>query len=505
MENWIKYVGAFIALASLAARVIQEDLKRTRLRYYLRPMKAPEGHRASILTVVNTGRSTARNVLVYISPRHPETDEPPMVSPRPMVATDERWHTAQSPNRNDLIVRFPELHPSDRFNVSFAWKGGAEVFTRKQKDCFRISYEYGTSNKLLRLFGRVHSFWWWKRVKENNTDELVLPTLPIHMIAQEVILNSDQQMLERLVNPNRTILKVGREMASIVLELQRDALDESIKSASILRKALFVAKKLDIESSIAWIESELEGYRGEVEIPDYRHVVGRTTARTATQVLPVIFEDPELSRLTSTFNLPISITEIESLLEGRSPGMLLAIPLPPSLQTTFSSFTPFSAIFMFEMDYSQIEHIQQSVRTNILNWALKLEEEGVLGEGYSFSEEELERGNGIVINIYGDASNVQIQQAGDFANQHQTIAAPLNEELIRYMDKVTEQLETLELDENGRNEIVAELRTISVQLESPSPKKSIIAQALGGLLRILSSVAAHELVQEGIALISSLV
>ena len=175
MENWIKYVGAFIALASLAARVIQEDLKRTRLRYYLRQMKAPEGHRASILTVVNSGRSTAKNVLVYISPRHPETDEAPIVT-HATIATDEKYEYTRSPDRNDLIVRFPELHPSDRFNVLFAWKDGAKVFTRNQKNSFRISYEYGTSNKLFRMFGRVHKFWFWQRCQEARNDARNPPT-----------------------------------------------------------------------------------------------------------------------------------------------------------------------------------------------------------------------------------------------------------------------------------------------------------------------------------------
>lgn len=178
MTNWTA-IGALATAGSvfigLLARFIQEDLKRTRLRYYLRQMKAPERHRASILTVVNSGRSTAKNVLVYISPRHPETDEPPLVT-KAIVATDERWRTDQSQNRNDLIVRFPELHPSDRFNVLFAWEGGAEEFTKKQKNSFRISYEYGTSNKLFRMFGRVHRFWFWQRCWEARNDARNPPT-----------------------------------------------------------------------------------------------------------------------------------------------------------------------------------------------------------------------------------------------------------------------------------------------------------------------------------------
>ncbi|MEO0541525.1 MAG: hypothetical protein AAFZ80_11770, partial [Cyanobacteria bacterium P01_A01_bin.105] len=66
-------------------------------------------------------------------------------------------------------------------------------------------------------------------------------------------------------------------MNSLVLELQRDALDSSISVLDILRKAYVVARKLDIEQFQKWIELELNGYN-EHSIPDYRSVKGQLRA-----------------------------------------------------------------------------------------------------------------------------------------------------------------------------------------------------------------------------------
>lgn len=171
MTDWTA-IGAVATAASvfigLLARYIQEDLKRTRLRYYLRPATAPEDDQnAAILTVVNVGRSTAKDVLCYLSPGNDDCSEPPS-EVRGRIETDET--ACGKSEGHALIVKVPVLHPCDRFKVLLVWKGGVKKYTRKHRDRFRISYEYGTSNKLLRMFGRVHMFWWWQRCKEDKRD-----------------------------------------------------------------------------------------------------------------------------------------------------------------------------------------------------------------------------------------------------------------------------------------------------------------------------------------------
>lgn len=176
--NWVA-LGAITTAGSvfigILARYIQEDLKRTRLRYYLRSMKAPDPERhEAILTVVNVGRSSAKDVLCYLSPGCDDCSDPPR-EVEGTIETDEQ--SFGKSEGHALIVRVPVLHPSDRFRVLLSWKGGVTECTRKYRDRFRISYEFGTSNKLFRFFGRVHRFWWWQRRREDKKDSSHPPSL----------------------------------------------------------------------------------------------------------------------------------------------------------------------------------------------------------------------------------------------------------------------------------------------------------------------------------------
>ena len=59
-------------------------------------------------------------------------------------------------------------------------------------------------------------------------------------------------------------------MASIVIELQKEALDGDIPLSDLLRKALVVARKLKVKEFDIWVSKELEGYSDNSEIPNYR-------------------------------------------------------------------------------------------------------------------------------------------------------------------------------------------------------------------------------------------
>jgi hypothetical protein len=169
--------GAVIgALLGGFARAVQEDLRRTRLRYYLRPVRldqlSPDSHAAK-LTVRNVGRSTAREILVYLSPRDPRLQASAKV-----IDVEVAKDVVGPPPTNEghaAIVSIPALPPSDLFTVTLRWLSGAKEFPWRDRDCFRISYEFGTSNKLFRMFGRVHKFWWWQRCHQDRLDKLRQP------------------------------------------------------------------------------------------------------------------------------------------------------------------------------------------------------------------------------------------------------------------------------------------------------------------------------------------
>jgi len=61
---------------------------------------------------------------------------------------------------------------------------------------------------------------------------------------------------------------------SLVEQLQAEALDRSVPTEDLLRKAKVVAAKLDLPDFLAWIEKELGGYDAGDAVPSYRVVSG---------------------------------------------------------------------------------------------------------------------------------------------------------------------------------------------------------------------------------------
>ena len=64
-----------------------------------------------------------------------------------------------------------------------------------------------------------------------------------------------------------------------------------------------------------------------------------------------------------------------------------------------------------QLDAAQLQGILDSVRTTILEWSLKLEEDGILGDGMSFSREEKQLASSNTYHIetfIGQVSNSQI-------------------------------------------------------------------------------------------------
>ena len=67
-------------------------------------------------------------------------------------------------------------------------------------------------------------------------------------------------------------------MKSLVLELQREAMNPNSRLSDVLRKAMVVATKLKVQDLRVWVESELKGYSKDEEIPSYRKVNGTLKA-----------------------------------------------------------------------------------------------------------------------------------------------------------------------------------------------------------------------------------
>lgn len=208
-------------------------------------------------------------------------------------------------------------------------------------------------------------------------------------------------------------------MDSLVLELQRDALDRSIHITDLLRKALLVSRKLKIKDIEAWIYSELNGYKENL-IPEYRIVYGELKAFNPYVGWIPVTVDKQLDQMIRRQNVFLSVSQIESLADKSEGGNFVI-----KFQSTQANMIMRLMGEQFEPAlYVPTHHlirIIDTTKTKILEFALDLEEKGVLGNGIVFSKDDQIRAQTInynTINIQ-HMENSQIQQDSDGASQRQ--------------------------------------------------------------------------------------
>ena len=280
-------------------------------------------------------------------------------------------------------------------------------------------------------------------------------------------------------------------MGSIVIELQKDSLNSSLQISDLLRKALFVAKKLEIKEFETWISNELGGYKKVENIPDYRIVTGQVKAWNQFHGwVPVLFEDPIHARSASESDVGQSISALEELLQGDSG--LLAIPFPPEIVHEIARATGNRPTeIVLQVQRSGIRSILDTVRTIVLNWSLQLEKDEIVGEGLTFSNEEknsASRSTYNVNNFFGPVEHSKFQQDVNKGIQSELISDFNYGKLLDFLETFSKSIPDLNLQQDIFEETKSDIQSVKSQLNSPRPKKSIIQNGLLSLKRILENV-----------------
>lgn len=214
-------------------------------------------------------------------------------------------------------------------------------------------------------------------------------------------------------------------MTSLVLELQRAAMDQTQEVAAILRKAMVVASKLRLDDFRDWCTDEMNGYIKR-SVPPYRKVRGQLKAfNPYNGWVPVMMEDVDLQNTLSERAIGQAISELEHLLKEKGDGAL-QVPLPHDiLMKVFGNSESFhlGMVPTLLVGRNQLAGTVQAVRNKVLEWSLDLEQKGILGEGMTFSADEVKRASGAVYNIgtfsgvIGDVTSSTLQ-FGNYNSLH---------------------------------------------------------------------------------------
>ncbi len=281
-------------------------------------------------------------------------------------------------------------------------------------------------------------------------------------------------------------------MKALVLDLQKEAYDSNTSISTLLRKAYVVARKLKTNDFEVWINSELNGYKcSNDEIPEYRMIRGEVKGWNPYHGwIPVILDDTKLANLLSVRRLSDPITNLEVLTKSDQDS--LTITFNNDVRKSIAHWVDFDTKFQMFFSKSQVESIIESVRNIVLEWSLKLEEDGILGEGMKFtdSEKNIAQKNNYTTNVFnGNVTNSQIQQNSNNSTQNMSVDIVDKQEVERLIGMIKDNIKDIKLGEEEINDINSQIKTIESILETKKPKKSMITECFTTIRSILEGVA----------------
>jgi len=192
-------------------------------------------------------------------------------------------------------------------------------------------------------------------------------------------------------------------MAGLVEEIQALSLDPTVSISDLLRRVKLAAVKLSLQDTVDWVDRELKGYEDKDEVPDYRQVVGELKAHSPYHgVLPVHWTNEVFKDIC---NRPIfqSISSIENLKGDGQGSVMVKVGFIAEMMNKANG-TPGTDYYVHVPQNALINIVDQ-VRSLILEWSCNLEQQGILGEGISFSMEEKKKAEqaaqSITIHNYG--------------------------------------------------------------------------------------------------------
>jgi len=286
---------------------------------------------------------------------------------------------------------------------------------------------------------------------------------------------------------------------SLIEQLQADALDRSVPITALLRKAKAAAVKLGARDFAAWVDRELFGYADDEKVPEYRMLQAH-----AQWLNPVRGWSPLIGGVRS-LSCRKTIGEVEAHADKSStPSLSTQAPsdLIESVTRQLDGRRVDVRMFVTPVAFLAIVDV---VRSTLLDWALKLEQAGVRGDGLSFTANEAEAARSVNINIGSIGNAVGIGSFGDQATitATQTLdAKELAEGVRQLLDQIGEQLQGVPSTVATQAEpIIAELRAAA---SVSDPDKGRIRQGLQSLRHVMEAATGHVVAAGIITLIEKL-
>jgi len=272
------------------------------------------------------------------------------------------------------------------------------------------------------------------------------------------------------------IIKHKRLKMSLVLKLQKKCLNKEEKLQNLLREALVISTKLKLNEFKQWINYELKGYyRLEDEnIPNYREVACSVKLMNPYQgLIPLVINNKEMADILSHVKLPSPISELENLVSKESKVDTISVGLTDRQKITIMKLAKTDFVPYRETPKVQVFRVIEEVRNVLLEWTLKLEEDGILGsDDLMFSEEEKETAKSIHIENFNGVMG-DVDKLGNFSTGKKSINTYNENNLALEIDKLIKEIQKLQLQDT---------QEIIIDLEDSKTNPEKAKKVLGGLL-----------------------
>ncbi|MCT7685046.1 MAG: ABC transporter substrate-binding protein [Lactobacillus iners] len=289
--------------------------------------------------------------------------------------------------------------------------------------------------------------------------------------------------------------KMVNNMGSIVLELQNEIVSSNCDVVNILRKAHLIASKLKLADFDQWIQHELNGYPDRESCPEYRKVCGSLKAFNPYHGwISTLMQDNELEKMICERKLTDSISEVISLCQS-SENVLISEFSGEQFAFFNKMFnSPLPMKYALHIPTTAVKDIEEKVKNTILEWTLKLESEGIVGENMVFSETEKESAVNMpqtVNNYYGNTSvinspsdNVQIVSGSE---NTVTFSYDKVKDVVDAVEKSISESDLSKEDMETATELLADIK-LKIEEEK---KPDILKSALIGLKDFLINTGAN--------------
>ena len=281
-------------------------------------------------------------------------------------------------------------------------------------------------------------------------------------------------------------------MDSIVIDIQKQVLSKS--TTDVLRQAYIIARKLKIKDFEIWINNELNGYKEDDSIPEYRTVYGNIKYWDlyCRAWLSLVIEDDETYNCLRKTRTRQGIPELEYLInKAKSEGKITE-----SLPDSFNKLVDGNDIptkYIRDINVSGVAGIIETVKNIIMEWILKLEEDGIIGVDMKFTDEEkriASEKNYTVNNFYGDILNSQIQQNSNHSSQ--TINNALDiDKIVKVLELINTHKKDIIASLDSPKDFEKELDIVNGEVKKANPSKEVISQSFKTIRNILEGIAGN--------------